>query len=66
MILAEGTSVLLVEQDVSQAMASADTVYCLLEGQVSLHGKPGELSRDGITAAYFGLTSTGSATGAKL
>jgi branched-chain amino acid transport system ATP-binding protein len=66
MILAEGTSVLLVEQDVSQALASADTVYCLLEGQVSLHGKPGELSRDGITAAYFGLTSTGSATGAKL
>ncbi len=50
-----GTTVLLVEQDVSQALRAAGRVYCLLEGRVSLEGRPGELSRDEITAAYFGV-----------
>ncbi len=38
----------------SQALAAADRVYCLLEGRVSLAGRPAELDRDAITAAYFG------------
>ena len=33
-----GTTLLLVEQDVNQALAAADHVYCLLEGRVSLVG----------------------------
>jgi branched-chain amino acid transport system ATP-binding protein len=54
-ITAAGTTVLVVEQDISQALAVADRVTCLLEGRVSLEGRPAELTREQITAAYFGL-----------
>jgi branched-chain amino acid transport system ATP-binding protein len=30
-------------------------VSCLLEGRVSLAGRPADLDRSAITAAYFGL-----------
>ncbi len=56
-----GTTLLIVEQDVNQALAVADRVYCLLEGRLSLEGTPSTLERDQITAAYFGL---GKANGA--
>jgi branched-chain amino acid transport system ATP-binding protein len=54
-IKAEGTAVMIVEQDIGQAMAVADRVYCLQEGRMTLAGKPSELTRDAIHAAYFGL-----------
>jgi branched-chain amino acid transport system ATP-binding protein len=54
-IRAGGTTVLLVEQNIDQAMAAADRVYCLLEGRISLTGRPGDLSRAQISGAYFGL-----------
>jgi branched-chain amino acid transport system ATP-binding protein len=54
-IQAAGTTVLLVEQDTTQALAASDQVYCLLEGRVSLEGRPTDLSRADITAAYFGM-----------
>ena len=50
-----GTSVVLVEQDLVHAMSVADRAYCFQEGRVSLTGRPQELSRDAIHAAYFGL-----------
>ena len=50
-----GTSVVLVEQDLMHAMSVADRAYCFQEGRVSLAGRPQELSRDAIHAAYFGL-----------
>jgi branched-chain amino acid transport system ATP-binding protein len=53
-IRAEGTTLVIVEQDINQAMAAADHVYCLLEGRVSLEGPPAALDRDAVTAAYFG------------
>jgi branched-chain amino acid transport system ATP-binding protein len=53
-IKAEGTSILLVEQDIVQALAIADRVYCFQEGRVSLAGRPRELTREQIHAAYFG------------
>ena len=53
-IKAEGISLLVVEQDISQALAIADRVFCLQEGHISLSGKPGELTKDQIAAAYFG------------
>lgn len=53
-IKAEGTSVVLVEQDIVQAMRAADRVYCFQEGRVSLEGRPGALSREQIHRAYFG------------
>jgi branched-chain amino acid transport system ATP-binding protein len=53
-ITAAGTTVLVVEQDIGQALAVADRVTCLLEGRVSLEGRPADLTREQITAAYFG------------
>src|SRR3954447_6560386 len=53
-IKAEGTSVVLVEQDIAQAMKVADRVYCFQEGRLSLAGSPRELTREQIHRAYFG------------
>ena len=53
-IKAAGASVIVVEQDVGKAMAVADRVYCMMEGRVTLEGRPGDLTRDQIHAAYFG------------
>jgi branched-chain amino acid transport system ATP-binding protein len=50
-----GTSVVLVEQDLMHAMSVADRAYCFQEGRISLTGRPRDLSRDAIHAAYFGL-----------
>jgi branched-chain amino acid transport system ATP-binding protein len=54
-IVSSGTTVLLVEQDVGQAMKFADRVACLLEGRLVLEGVPGEIGHDKIFAAYFGV-----------
>jgi branched-chain amino acid transport system ATP-binding protein len=53
-IKAEGTSVVLVEQDIVQAMKVADRVYCFQEGRLSLSGRPRDLTREQIHRAYFG------------
>jgi branched-chain amino acid transport system ATP-binding protein len=53
-IKAEGTSVVLVEQDIVQAMKVADRVYCFQEGRLSLAGRPRNLTREQIHRAYFG------------
>lgn len=54
-IKAEGTAVVVVEQDIVQALAVADRVYCFQEGRMTLSGAPAELTRDAIHAAYFGV-----------
>jgi branched-chain amino acid transport system ATP-binding protein len=54
-ILAAGATVVVVEQDIEQALDIADRVICLLEGRVSLSGSPDGLGRGEITAAYFGV-----------
>ena len=54
-ILSEGTAVVLVEQDVVQALKAAARVYCLQEGRVALAGAAKDLSREQIAAAYFGV-----------
>jgi len=54
-IVAEGTGILVVEQDVSQARRVASRVHCLLEGRTVLEGRPGDLSARAIEAAYFGV-----------
>jgi branched-chain amino acid transport system ATP-binding protein len=54
-ILAEGAAVVIVEQDIVQALKTAKHVYCLQEGRVALSGAAGALSRDAISAAYFGV-----------
>ncbi|MFL5798208.1 MAG: ABC transporter ATP-binding protein [Actinomycetota bacterium] len=54
-LLAAGTTVLLVEQDVGQALAVASRIQCLLEGRTTLVGSPSEFTGAQIEAAYFGL-----------
>ncbi len=54
-IVERGTTVLVVEQDLDQALGCADRVQCLLEGRTVLEGPAGSLSRDDVTAAYFGI-----------
>ena len=49
------TTVVLVEQDVSRSLRVADRVYCLLEGRVTLQGRPSELTHEQISKAYFGV-----------
>jgi branched-chain amino acid transport system ATP-binding protein len=51
---ANGASVVLVEQDIVQALQAADRVYCFQEGRLALSGRPSELGRDQIHTAYFG------------
>ncbi len=53
-ISAQGCSVLMVEQDIHQALAAASYLYCLQEGRVSLQGRPAELTVERISQAYFG------------
>jgi branched-chain amino acid transport system ATP-binding protein len=55
-ILASGMTVLLVEQDVSQALRVASHIQCLLEGRTTLEGRPADVTAEQVEAAYFGLT----------
>ena len=50
-----GTSIIVVEQDIGQALRVADHVHCMMEGRITLSGRPSELSRDAIHDAYFGV-----------
>jgi hypothetical protein len=54
-ILATGLTVLLVEQDVSQALRVASHIQCLLEGRTTLEGRPADVTPEQVEAAYFGL-----------
>jgi branched-chain amino acid transport system ATP-binding protein len=60
-LVADGIAVLLVEQDVAQALRVADHFQCLLEGRTTLEGKPADATPEKIQAAYFGLSGRGSA-----
>jgi branched-chain amino acid transport system ATP-binding protein len=54
-ILSTGLTVLLVEQDVSQALRVASHLQCLLEGRTTLEGRPSDVTPAQVEAAYFGL-----------
>jgi branched-chain amino acid transport system ATP-binding protein len=56
-VLGSGITVLLVEQDVSQALRVATHLQCLLEGHTTLEGTPAEVTREQVEAAYFGANS---------
>jgi branched-chain amino acid transport system ATP-binding protein len=56
-ILATGLTVLLVEQDVSQALKVASHLQCLLEGRTTLEARPADVTSEQVEAAYFGLRS---------
>ena len=50
-----GATIVLVEQDLGRAMRVSDRVACMLEGRIVLDGQPGQLTREQVTNAYFGL-----------
>jgi branched-chain amino acid transport system ATP-binding protein len=54
-VLAGGTTILLVEQDIGRALAVAGRVLCMLEGSVALEGATADITREQVTGAYFGL-----------
>ncbi len=55
-INADGMSVLLVEQNVSMAMAVSHRAYVLEEGRIVAEGQPDELmQRDEVRRAYLGM-----------
>ncbi len=54
-IAAEGTTVMLVEQDINRALDAADRFYCLQEGRLALTAPTKDFDRRALTAAYFGL-----------
>jgi branched-chain amino acid transport system ATP-binding protein len=61
-VLETGLTVLLVEQDVSQALRVASHIHCLLEGRTTLEGRPAGVTADQVEAAYFGLADTAGAS----
>jgi branched-chain amino acid transport system ATP-binding protein len=48
-------TVLLVEQDLSRAMSVASRIMCMLEGRIVLTARTGDVTRDQVMGAYFGL-----------
>jgi branched-chain amino acid transport system ATP-binding protein len=54
-IVGEGLSLIIVEQDIVQALRAASHVYCLQEGRVALQAPAAGLTREAISAAYFGV-----------
>ena len=59
-ILESGVTVLLVEQDVSQALRVATHLQCLLEGRTTLEGRPADVTTEQVEAAYFGMAGSAS------
>ena len=64
-IVALGVSIVVVEQDVTQGMAVADRVHCLLEGKTSLTGVPSDFTPTQVERAYFGAELSSSSTSAQ-
>jgi branched-chain amino acid transport system ATP-binding protein len=58
-LLTSGTTIVLVEQDLTRAMRVAGRVICMLEGRIALEGKASDLTREQVTQAYFGLGAAG-------
>ena len=63
-IVASGTTTIVVEQDLKRALSACNRFVVMLEGSIVLEGRPGEVSEEAITAAYFGTTATGGKPGA--
>lgn len=53
-IRAQGTAIILVEQDVGLAQSATDRIFCMLEGRVTLTGASSVITREQIAEAYFG------------
>jgi branched-chain amino acid transport system ATP-binding protein len=54
-IIAEGTTVVLVEQDINRALDASMRFYCFQEGHLALAAPTKNFDRAALTAAYFGM-----------
>jgi branched-chain amino acid transport system ATP-binding protein len=54
-IIAEGTTVVLVEQDINRALDASARFYCFQEGRLALTAPTTGFDRAAISAAYFGI-----------
>ena len=54
-ITAEGTTLVIVEQDINRALDASARFYCFQEGRLALSAPTNNFDRAAITAAYFGL-----------
>jgi branched-chain amino acid transport system ATP-binding protein len=54
-LLSSGTTIILVEQDLTRAMGVANRVICMLEGRIVLDRPANGVTREEVTQAYFGL-----------
>ena len=52
---ASGVTFILVEQEIKRSLKYADYSYVLVKGRVVMEGKSGELSREEVSDAYFGI-----------
>ena len=52
-----GSTVVLVEQDLSRALRVADRVICMLNGRIVLEAATSDVGRAEVTEAYFGVTA---------
>jgi branched-chain amino acid transport system ATP-binding protein len=61
-LIASGTTIVLVEQDIGRALGVATRVACMLEGRIILQGRANDMTRAQVTQAYFGLRRAKGAT----
>jgi branched-chain amino acid transport system ATP-binding protein len=55
----EGTTVLLVEQNVHRALDLCDRAYILVGGRLNQEGPPAELGASRVAQAYLGIGGSG-------
>jgi len=58
-VIADGATIVLVEQELDRALSMATRVACMLEGRIALEGRAADLTREQVTEAYFGLSRAG-------
>ncbi|TWB53114.1 branched-chain amino acid transport system ATP-binding protein [Rhizobium sp. ERR 922] len=54
-LIASGISMLIVEQETRRALNICNRFYCLLDGKVSLRGRPSDFTDAEIHQSYFGV-----------
>ena len=54
-ITADGTALVIVEQDISRALEASTRFYCFQEGRVALTAACRGFDQEALTSAYFGL-----------
>jgi branched-chain amino acid transport system ATP-binding protein len=53
-VTADGVALIVVEQDINQAIAACDRFLCMREGEIVLSGSRESANRRDIAQAYFG------------